>query len=527
MMLRVRILLMVLFLSAIGVQGGYLMHLSSGGATQRAVAKGQTFSVAVDLESTSANLHNSIIFQLSFSSPGLIYQGYTWQPPFPNNSWEDDSKPKPDQLPTTLTEGTVSGAGYSMWEVDIELANLTADDLQGNARFFSTGRVAVLNFQVPSDYGGPDQLTISAANLSLMNGFDPVPTEAPQPFLLSIVTPPSATVQPKAQTVVAGAYVTWFVDVTGTPPFTFQWRFNGWPITDATNLFLTLPEAGTNAVGGYDLVVANAAGSVTSVVAQLTVLEPPMIVMPLSNLTVNAGATVTLAVTVSGTAPLYYEWFFNGDTGIASATNTHLTITNAQASDTGLYWVLVTNAAGADFSQAFLAVNRPPIAATLGLAATSIAPAFLSVDSLLFSLLDEDGDSLALESVTVSDRGGAVVITNAAIRYQAPAGFVGQDGFSYVVSDGRGGSSTGRVAVTVFPGQLPAQNHLLAATTGSVLVLRFSGVPGGTNYLDRSTDLKVWHRVCTNVAPLHGITEVTEPFRLGAGNFYRMTTGFK
>ena len=58
----------------------------------------------------------------------------------------------------------------------------------------------------------------------------------------------------------------------------------------------------------------------------------------------NQNASFTVAAT--GTPPLFYQWRFNGS-AISTATNTSLTITNAQATNAGTYSVVVFNSAGA------------------------------------------------------------------------------------------------------------------------------------------------------------------------------------
>lgn len=63
-------------------------------------------------------------------------------------------------------------------------------------------------------------------------------------------------------------------------------------------------------------------------------------------MTVSPGGTATFTVSVSGTAPLTYQWFFEGTNVLASATNESLTLTNVQAADAGGYTVVVTNVAG-------------------------------------------------------------------------------------------------------------------------------------------------------------------------------------
>ncbi len=61
---------------------------------------------------------------------------------------------------------------------------------------------------------------------------------------------------------------------------------------------------------------------------------------------------------------------------------------------------------------------------------------------------DADGDTLTIASVTTPGHGTAV-IQNGAVRYTPAANFHGSDGFSYTVSDGRGGSDSAQVTVTV------------------------------------------------------------------------------
>ena len=68
-----------------------------------------------------------------------------------------------------------------------------------------------------------------------------------------------------------GQTVAWTVDVTGSPPLTYQWRKNGTAIAGAIGANLTLSNVQTSDAGNYDVVVSNSAGSATSSSATLTV----------------------------------------------------------------------------------------------------------------------------------------------------------------------------------------------------------------------------------------------------------------
>ena len=87
--------------------------------------------------------------------------------------------------------------------------------------------------------------------------------------------PPFIAAQPgPATTVDLGGPASFSVTATGTTvPFSYQWRCNGQAISGATNNTLSVfPVPAANV--SYDVVISNAAGSVTSSVVALTVLAP-------------------------------------------------------------------------------------------------------------------------------------------------------------------------------------------------------------------------------------------------------------
>jgi uncharacterized repeat protein (TIGR03803 family) len=92
---------------------------------------------------------------------------------------------------------------------------------------------------------------------------------------LTVIDPPSITVQPVGQRVLMGSSVSFSVSVTGTLPFSYQWRFNGNNLLNATNALYAIQAVGATNTGNYSVVVTNMAGSVTSSNALLTVLVPP------------------------------------------------------------------------------------------------------------------------------------------------------------------------------------------------------------------------------------------------------------
>ena len=88
--------------------------------------------------------------------------------------------------------------------------------------------------------------------------------------------------------------------------------------------------------------------------------QAPAISAQPTNQTVFVGQTVSFAVGAYGTAPLTYQWSFNGSP-IESATNSSLSLASIQSSQAGGYSVQITNAIGSTNSiTAVLTVNLPP-----------------------------------------------------------------------------------------------------------------------------------------------------------------------
>lgn len=96
-------------------------------------------------------------------------------------------------------------------------------------------------------------------------------------------TLPSITTQPASATVNAGGSVSFSVVATGTAPLSYQWQLGGVAITGATTDTYAISNVSAAQAGTYTVVVSNAAGSVTSNNATLTVNTPAPPVTPPSS----------------------------------------------------------------------------------------------------------------------------------------------------------------------------------------------------------------------------------------------------
>jgi len=167
---------------------------------------------------------------------------------------------------------------------------------------------------------------------------------------------------PDNQVVCLGSGASFAVVAAGTPPYAYQWRTNGSPVSGATNSTFTmnspgLPEAAKN----YDVVVTDTYQSVTSSVAHLSfTLNPPAIVTPPVSQPITAGiSNATFTVAVTGDAPLSFQWRTNG-IAIPGATNSSYTITNVAPADAAnLIDIVVANPCGSIVSSPAVSVYYP------------------------------------------------------------------------------------------------------------------------------------------------------------------------
>jgi len=140
---------------------------------------------------------------------------------------------------------------------------------------------------------------------------------------------------------------------------------NGAPVSITATNFATDNDnsyAGAGAVDfGGDRVYALSSnnGLLAMQIVPKTVVTPPAIVTHPASQTVDQGASATFSVVATGTAPLSYQWRFNG-ASISGATGSSYTRANVQTTDAGSYSVFISNSAGtATSANAVLAVSVP------------------------------------------------------------------------------------------------------------------------------------------------------------------------
>jgi hypothetical protein len=255
--------------------------------------------------------------------------------------------------------------------------------------------------------------------------------------------------------------------VWATNAGTYLIRFGGTPTATGTyNFTFQIYDASSCGSGDNDT-------RSTSITIVAGVLKPAITVQP-SAAIVNPGTTNTFSVTATGTAPLSYQWRFSATNNLPGANSPTLTIANIQATNDGLYSVVITNTAGAVTSSAVrLFVRQPPAmtADPAGQTITAGQPANFSSSAsgtpLLSSQWFVNGNPIPGASST------ALTIPNTRTN---------QSGTYTVVYTNLAGAVTSAPALlTVNLPTPPEPDTPPAPAPGGPLVFTFAPVPGLTN----------------------------------------------
>jgi hypothetical protein len=99
------------------------------------------------------------------------------------------------------------------------------------------------------------------------------------------------------------------------------------------------------AVPGYDLCTGWGTPKGQATINAITTM-PYLASVPPATLTAYTGSNISLTVSAGGQATLAYQWFYDG-TAIAGATGATLNFSNLQPTNSGRYFVVVTNNYGA------------------------------------------------------------------------------------------------------------------------------------------------------------------------------------
>ena len=181
---------------------------------------------------------------------------------------------------------------------------------------------------------------------------------------LTVLTAPSIVDPPAAQTVAQGSNVLFTVTAAGDA-LTYQWLFNGAPLSGATNSSVAIPGAQPGDRGAYAVTVRNAVGEAPGGPATLAVLVPPAILLSPADQKVVQGDTAVFGVAAAGDQ-LSFAWKYNSG-ALPAPDDPTLALDNVQPPASGEYAVVVSSPLGAVTSApAQLRVFVPPTVAAAG-----------------------------------------------------------------------------------------------------------------------------------------------------------------
>jgi len=233
----------------------------------------------------------------------------------------------------TLGKPSITGANAVFAETTDSTDD--ADDTDANFARFSglSGTSQTVTVAIPS-FGG-------------IAGFQIVNTALP-------LAAPQWLTQPSSASAFVDSAASLSSSASGNPAPSFQWQYSEtgsepWtPITTGANPSATSPSLLINPVsfpdGGYYRVLAsNSEGTITSNVAQLSVVYPnPVISQQPVTRYAETGTNVTFQVLANGYGNLSYQWFKDGE-ALDGMTSVLLQLANVGPADEGSYSVVVTD----------------------------------------------------------------------------------------------------------------------------------------------------------------------------------------
>jgi hypothetical protein len=158
--------------------------------------------------------------------------------------------------------------------------------------------------------------------------------------------------------------------------------------------------------------------------------------------------------------------------------------------------------------------NHPPQAAPATYTLTAVPGYKILITDLATNWSDADGDLITLASVNASTNGGAVSIGGKYIYY-TDTNLV-TDQFTYLISDGQGGTGIGTVNLLSSNGTVNTNRTLnitgLTPNGDGSVTIHFAGIPGYTYWVQAATNVAQpqWETISTNVAGTNGLWNFTD-----------------
>jgi pectinesterase len=237
----------------------------------------------------------------------------------------------------------------------------------------------------------------------------------------------------------------------------------------------------------------------------------PNITSQPSNQTVGGGQSVSFTAAGTGVPNPVYQWLYNGSP-ISGANGATYNIAAAQATNAGSYSVVVNNGSGSVTSFVATLTYNLPVANTATYTRYAGYPLGISVTNLLSNVSDSSPNAvIGLTATGVSTNGITPGSSLGFVLYQNPNNV--NDQFTYTVTDGFLGTNSGLVNVVINTNSVfgTAGPVIAASHTGGPTTITYSGIPGLSYSVGRTTDLlSGWTIIWTTNMPAGGTFQFTD-----------------
>jgi len=234
----------------------------------------------------------------------------------------------------------------------------------------------------------------SEFTVTVTNNFGSVTSNPAFLTVNTAISAPVISLQPSSQTVTVPNSAVFSAAATGTAPMSYQWMRNGLSISGASGPTYTTPATSTSDNGAaFSVVIRNAAGSVTSAAATLSVAPAPTIVLSpnvsnlnFGNVNVSSSGSQNVTLTNAGNSNVTISQVMVSGAGFNAGGAAGLILSPGQSTAVNVTFTPSTNgAASGSVSVSSNATNSP---AKIGLTGTGVTPVVHSV-----SLSWSDGDT--------------------------------------------------------------------------------------------------------------------------------------
>ncbi len=177
-------------------------------------------------------------------------------------------------------------------------------------------------------------MMVSALAATLLTSID---AEAARPKRTAL----KVSSQPSSTTIYEGQSTTFSINATSGRTITYTWYKNG-SIIGSNSKSLSVSNATLSSGGTYSCKVTDGASTYNCTKFALTINEIVRITKQPSSQMVNEGTGTSMTVAATGTAPMSFQWYYNGQ-AVSGATTSTLNFSSAQLVDAGNYYCRVSN----------------------------------------------------------------------------------------------------------------------------------------------------------------------------------------